>query len=273
MKPNYLVIGAGKSGTTTVCELLEQHPEIYMFPHKEIHFFDQDKNYNRGFQWYESKFNPPSGVKVIGEGTPYSNGNSKHFQRIVEYLPEAKLIYIVRHPIERLESHYVQLIDNGQECESLTKAIERYSELLDTSLYWARINDFRQYYSESQILVLFIEDLYHNKKELLKKCFDFLGVDSTFQIKNIDLASNTREQKSVDLPLLKSLRKTTWFNDLKWAIPKTLTKKVKPFLRKPLKDVEIKWEEPVKEEIIAKVAEDAQKFLKAYNKPEDYWKF
>ncbi|MBR8826934.1 MAG: sulfotransferase [Gomphosphaeria aponina SAG 52.96 = DSM 107014] len=271
MKPNYLVIGAAKSGTTTLCELLGRHPEVYMYFLKEVHFFDL--YYNRGFKWYEAKFNPPAGVKAVGEGTPYADGNQKHLQRIAEYLPEAKLIYIVRHPIERIESNYVQLIDNNHDFTSLTNAIETCPKLVEASLYWARINDFWKYYPQDKILVLFVEDLYRDSLSVLKNCFDFLGVDSTVKIDNSSVQLNTRSQRATDIPLLRWLRKQPYFNDVKWALPYGLIQKVKPLLRKPIQKIDLTWEKSVREKVIAQVTEDTKQFLNFYGKPEDYWKF
>jgi hypothetical protein len=70
MRPNYLVIGAHKCATTTVCTLLGQHPDAFMAEVKEVHFFSKDEVFGRGFAWYESLFDPAGSKKRIGEGRP-----------------------------------------------------------------------------------------------------------------------------------------------------------------------------------------------------------
>lgn len=272
MKPNYLVIGAAKAGTTTLCNFLGQHPEVYMFPHKETHFFSL--YYERGIEWYYSKFNPPQGAKAIGEGSPtYSEGNSENsevVQRIAQNLPEAKLIYIVRHPIQRIESDFTQLLDNGLKFDSLDVAINQWKPLVQSSCYWARINEFRKYFRDDKILVLFMEDLVTNPQSLLQQCFEFLGVDPTFQIETQHPALNSRASKQVDYPWMAWLRKQKLFLDAKWLLPTWIIQSFKPLLRKPL-TVDIHWNEATRHEVVDLLHEDIEKFLSFYGKPDNYW--
>lgn len=269
MKPNFLVIGAAKSGTTTLCNLLGQHPEVYMFPHKETHFFSF--NYERGLDWYESKFKPATGIKAIGEGSPtYSEGNPEVVKRIAHHLPTAKLIYIVRHPVRRIESDFVQLLDNGHQFDSLDTAIKKWKPLVDSSCYWARINDFRQYFSDEQILVLFMDDLSENPGAVLKQCFEFLEVDPIVALEKTEPTLNSRSTKQVDYPWMAWLRRQRLFLDAKWLMPTWLIRRLKPLLRKPLK-VDVQWQEETRQRINARLREDSAKFLTFYGKPEGYW--
>lgn len=269
MKPNYLIIGAAKAGTTTLCNLLAQHSEIYMFPHKETHFFSF--NYERGYEWYESKFNPPSGVKAIGEGSPsYSEGKQEVVSRIAHYLPEARLIYIVRHPLKRIESDFVQQLDNGLKFTSLDHAISERKTLVESSRYWSRINEFRQYFDDNQILVLFMEDLIADSHSVFKQCCDFLGIDSSVSINQAQPILNSRSSKQVDYQWMSWLRQQKLFLDAKWLMPPRLTRFLKPLLRKPLK-VEIQWNKTTKQKVIDSLREDISKFLKFYGKSDSYW--
>jgi hypothetical protein len=269
VKPNYLVIGAAKSGTTTLCNLLGQHPEVYMFPHKETHFFSL--YFERGIEWYKSKFNPPREAKAIGEGSPtYSEGNHEVVKRIAQYLPDAKLIYIVRNPIQRIESDFVQLLDNGQRFDSLESAIKQWKPLVESSRYWARINDFRQYFSDDKILVLFMEDLTSDPKFVLKRCFEFLGVDPSFEIETDKPALNSRASKQVDYPWMTWLRKQKFFLDTKWLLPTRMTQALKPLFRKPLA-VNIQWNDETRQKVISLLKEDTSQFLCFYGKSTEYW--
>jgi len=95
MKPNFLVIGAMKCGTTKLCHLLGQHPDVFMCEPKEPEFFAKDKKYKRGWDWYESLFTAGEGKTAIGEGS-VTHTKSLRFpnaaSRIVKHLPDAKLI-------------------------------------------------------------------------------------------------------------------------------------------------------------------------------------
>ncbi len=273
MKPNFLIIGAAKSGTTTLAHLLGKHPDIYMFPHKEIHFFDL--NYDRGIQWYESKFNPPSGIKLIGEATPYMQGNTQLIDRMYSHLPDAKLIFIVRNPLERIESQYIQLMENDVNFGSLEKTIARIPKLLRTSLYWENLNYLQRYYSPEQIMVLFIEELKNNPQRVMDKCAQFLGIEGQYCIEETNTVLNSRQDKAKDITILRWLKKQSFFNDLKWAMPRSIVTTIKPLLKRKMKptDIEVSWKDSLNEEIVLQVTEDARKFLQAYNKPQDYWSF
>ena len=87
MKPDFLVIGAQKCGTTTICRELERHPEVGLFPNKETHFFSF--RYGRGLEWYEGLFEGLKG-RVRGEGSPsYTTGEFSALaaERIASDLP------------------------------------------------------------------------------------------------------------------------------------------------------------------------------------------
>ena len=106
-RPNFLIIGAGKSGTTSLWSLLGQHPEIFVSRIKEPSFFSNDEQYTRGWMWYESLFRGARGENAIGEASNSYSATGIHpdtVRRIVESLPGVRLIYLVRNPFERMES-------------------------------------------------------------------------------------------------------------------------------------------------------------------------
>ena len=240
-----------------------------MFPHKETHFFSL--YYERGIDWYLSKFNPSAAVKAVGEGSPtYSDGRNEVVRRVAEHLPHAKLIYIVRHPIRRIESDFVQLLDNGQQFKSFDAAIKTWRPLVESSCYWARINEFRKYFVDDQILVLFMEDLVSDPNSVLRRCFSFLDVDPDFTIDQAETSLNSRSTKRVDYPWMAWLRQQKIFLDAKWLMPTWVIQNFKPLLRKPLV-VDFEWNEATRQEVIGLLREDIKTFLDFYGKPEKYW--
>ena len=105
MLPNFLICGASKSGTTTLQEVLCTHPDIFMPKKKrangrEIHFFNNDKNFAKGIEWYEKQFEGWNGEKAIGEKTPSYLCTPCVPERIHRFLPDVKLIFILRHPVD-----------------------------------------------------------------------------------------------------------------------------------------------------------------------------
>ena len=99
MKPGFIIIGAARSGTTSLYQYMDAHPEIYLSPVKELNFFSNEKYWSKGFAWYESKFSGArNSHRISGEISPsYSKApfTEDVVQRIYEYSPEIKLIYIV----------------------------------------------------------------------------------------------------------------------------------------------------------------------------------
>ena len=124
MLPNLVIIGGMKCGTTSLHYYLSQHPEIYMSRDKELDFFIEEKNWHKGIEWYESQFNVQA--KVIGETSP--NYTCRHCfpgvpKRMNELLPDAKLIYLVRHPIKRIVAHYLHNYSEGLESRDLEETL------------------------------------------------------------------------------------------------------------------------------------------------------
>ena len=190
--PNVVIIGAMKSGTTSLHHYLNLHPEICMSRQKELDFFNKDKNWNRGVEWYRSHFVGQG--KIYGESSPnYTDYPiSKNVpQRMFSVIPAAKLIYIVRNPIERIISHYTHLSAIGKEQQSIERALsELDSNLYVTrSKYYFQLSQFLEFYSPSNILVISSEELSNYPQKVILKVFQFLEVDREFEFK-FDVTKN-----------------------------------------------------------------------------------
>ena len=182
MLPNLIIIGAMKAGTTSLHYYLDLHPEISMSLPKELDFFVEDKNWQNGITWYESHFTAQA--KIHGESsvsyTTYPQAKNV-VKRMYSLIPEAKLIYVLRDPIERIISHYIHSYANSTEVEPFRRAIfEPYREYLIRSRYYMQLEQFLTYYPEPQILIITQEDLWSKRQNTLHKIFRFLDVDHTF---------------------------------------------------------------------------------------------
>ena len=272
MKPNFLVIGAPKAATTTICALLQEHPDVYMFPRKGTQFFN--RRYEFGFEWYERLFDEANGESAVGEGSPgyaAEPTTPRTAQRIAEYLPDVRLIYVVRDPIRRIESHYAQTVDNGREYESFGAAVRECTPLMEASRYWARLNDYRAHFADDQILVLFYEDFKADSRSVLRRCFEFLDVDPTFEVSDSSMARNTRADKKVDRRVLRWIRKHPSYVKLQWALPQWVTDRLKPVLRRRV-TVDVSWDQETLDWVQEELADDSRQFLEFFDKPADYWR-
>ena len=271
MKPDFIVIGAQKSGTTSLCALLGHHPEIHMCSMKETHFFTY--RYDRGWQWYESRFKPKPGEVMIGEGTPSYTCAVQHSEtpgRIARHLPQAKLIYIVRHPIRRIESHYVQKVANGRKWSSFEEALRTHEPIIDSSKYWKQVDCYRQHYHDDQILLLFLDDLQSDAGAVLRRCFEFLGVDASVGVDLTDARMNTRKEKMVDGPLLAKVRRWKRWIDVTHAAPRWLIDPVKPLFRKPV-SVKPEWTTRTRRWVVDQLVDDSRRFLEHCGMPAEHW--
>ncbi len=185
MLPNLIVIGARKCATTSLHHYLSLHPEIYMSKIKELNFFVKEMRFKKGLRWYESQF--PLPVKVRGESSP---NYSRHPiwkgipERMYSVVPRAKLIYMVRDPVERLISAYYHDYKGGVEGRPFEEMIGvdlETNPYLFTSRYSFQLLQFLKYYRLSQILVVSAENLSQNPNGVMHDIFEFLGVDSAFQ--------------------------------------------------------------------------------------------
>jgi hypothetical protein len=188
MKPNFFIIGAARSGTTSLYLYLEQHPDIYFPEVKELNFFSNPRYWNKGLDWYESRFNPQNtGVPRLGEAStsytraPFSQGVP---EKIASYAPDAKFIYIVRNPIDRFISHHLHRVQVGQETRSISNII---ANLINEDFAWQgcynyQIEQFLKFFNPDQIYVVSMEELSQSPDSLVKKIFQFLGVRDTVRI-------------------------------------------------------------------------------------------
>ena len=185
--PTFIIIGAAKSGTTTLYEYLRRHPQVYMSTPKEPDFFAIDRVYDRGLNWYCSLFRDAQSDQVCGEAsTTYTRLPifPHAAQRIAEVLPSVKLIYILRDPIERAYSHHVHEIKCKQQQPRTTfeEGIKQRSHLVVSSDYMKHIQLYLQFFPRESLLCLLMEDLIEQPDKILKEVCDFINIDSKIDL-------------------------------------------------------------------------------------------
>jgi hypothetical protein len=187
--PNLIVIGAMKSGTTSLHHYLNLHPQIFMTWNKELNFFVAERNWPRGRAWYERHFKTTAGIR--GESSP-NYTNYPYFPGVAErmhsLLPDARIIYILRNPIDRTISHYQHQYARNLENRSLTEALANldYNEYVDRSRYAWQLDQFLSHYPLEHILVLSQEDLLQKRRPTLQRVFRWLGVAANFDDPRFD---------------------------------------------------------------------------------------
>jgi len=191
--PSFFVVGAQKAGTTSLHHWLSQQHEISLPKNKETHFFSSNKEYAKGIKWYLKQFSADGGI--CGEVAPDYLFSEKTPERIHEFVPGAKLIFIFREPIQRAYSHYLMAVRNGYETHSFYDALllesermqegeessSRYS-YLSRGIYSKQINRFKKYFSGDNCMFIKFDDLVSQEgsnTDLLRDVATFIGLDTS----------------------------------------------------------------------------------------------
>lgn len=181
--PDFVGCGAGKSGTTSLVYYLNQHPGICMSPRKETDYFSA--NYENGVTWYEAHFRTCARKDIVGEFSPTYLVHPDAPERMAKLLPHAKLLFLLRNPVERAYSSYWFSVSMGyqSQVQPFSEAIR--SELgsamhVADGLYYRHLARYLEHFSEDQILVLFSEELRARPLDEIARCFRFLDVDPAF---------------------------------------------------------------------------------------------
>lgn len=196
--PNFLVIGAGKSGTSSLYQYLVEHPQILSATEKELHFFNRD--FEWGFDWYRWQFPhiPQNSGLIAGEATPWYYCTFQAARKVKSLLPDVKLIVVLRNPVDRAFSNYQMTYNMGIESRSFSESISRELDCLKdisdfytpTPDYWQQskpyllfglyfyfLREWLKEFPREQLLVIKSEDLKNRTQETANLIFEFLGVE------------------------------------------------------------------------------------------------
>ena len=275
--PNFLVVGAMKCATSTVIDFLEHHSQVYVKPFSEPNFFNEDENWEKGSDWYDQFFQTDQQFKICGEGTN-NYTNLERFphtlDRILSYCPDVKILYTVRHPIDRMTSAWIQnRIDIPNEVPAtLSEAVENLPEIfVDQSMYWKQLSEYLKYFDKSKIWVGFLEDLKTNPDNFFEEICTFLDIDQESQEKG--LHKNSSSAKQVPNKLYSKVKSIPLVDTIKNSFPQNLRRAIKDkYLSTPAKEVP-QLSAEVKEKIVATLKPDAEQLLSYCNKPLNFWDF
>jgi hypothetical protein len=180
MLPNFLVIGAMKAGTTSLHRYLREHPQVFMPADKELDFFVAEKRWVHGRSWYEAQFAAADGAIAVGEASPTYTMYPQFpgvADRVAELLPNARLVYSVRHPIERMRSHYLHEVEKGRERAPIGRALTTDRRYLDASRYAMQLEQYLDRFPAERVRVITAEQLRGDRVATVRDVLAFLGVD------------------------------------------------------------------------------------------------
>lgn len=211
--PDFLVIGAGKSGTTSLDQYLKQHSEIFMSPVKEPNFFAyetknvEDVGNNPGdvshflnsvtkLEEYHKLFKDAENGQLKGEiSNTYLYGDDAPY-RIKHHIPQVKMIAVLRNPTDRLYSRFLHLVRDGDmDKDEFPNCLDKSTmwwdrnDLIKEGYYYKHLSRFYSIFNDDQIKVFLFEDLSKNIEMVLSEIFTFLGVDPNVPL-NVGLKYN-----------------------------------------------------------------------------------
>ena len=177
---DFMIIGAMKSGTTTLANILSGHPDVCFCLVKEPHFFSKTENWQCNLDTYRSLY-APTGNQLCGEAsttyTCYPEFNKAVWKSLHEFNPRLKLIYIMRHPVDRIVSHYVHNFQRGYTSSSFEEDAIRNPTYLNRTRYFTQVRPYIEHFGREQVLLLTFEEFQLDKKATLNRIAGFLGID------------------------------------------------------------------------------------------------
>lgn len=211
IKPNFLIVGAAKSGTSAISVQLNTHPKLFIPPQKELHFFDRlhsDSSIAQT-QWsqYLSYFSGTQDFSARGEATvAYSMCtylDSDIPKLIYKYLGLVKIIYIVRHPFDRIISQWRHLKRDNFEAPNLEEVLADDSQKglwLDRSNYWLQIQPYIKVFGENNIAIELYEDYVHDFNGTLNRLWNFLDCDPKYIPPIQNVVINKTSNNKIPMP-------------------------------------------------------------------------
>ncbi|MDB9312789.1 sulfotransferase [Spirulina sp. CS-785/01] len=298
--PNFLILGAPKSGTTALYEYLQQHPEIYMSPVKEPNFFafegkqpdysgpkDEQAWTNRGsivtLSEYQKLFNAVEDEKRIGEASTLYLYIPETPQRIHHYIPNAKLIAILRDPINRAFSCYLHFRRNGREwIKNFPKALAQEEKrrqnywapgwyYREVGLYSEQVQRYLSLFDRQQLQFYLYDDWQNNPHAFLKHLFNFLEIDDSFSPDMCQRPNQTSvvwKNNTVRDVLIKQNSLRQMLHNL---VPDSIRKPVANFMLESIRDTPPKMTPELRSRLIPYFRDDILKLQDLIQRDLSHW--
>ncbi|MBD3311248.1 MAG: hypothetical protein GF349_01970 [Candidatus Magasanikbacteria bacterium] len=195
---HYIGIGGQKCATSWLSKCISEHPELDIFPGKEIHFFSETKKYNKGLEFYTNFFKDCDFSKKVGEfSTTYLN-SFKAADRIKEYYPDIKIIVSIRNPIDRAVSHVRHLLSTGKinYFRNWDDPFLIEQSLIERGYYGKYVEYYIKLFGRENILIILFDDISNKPDKVVKDIYTFLDVDNSFKPSSIDKKYNSSNARS-----------------------------------------------------------------------------
>ena len=268
--PNLFIIGAMKSGTSSLHHYLNAHPSVFLCEPKEPCYFVHPNQLDwpdiKKLKLWESEerylklFKSAGDAKVVGEAstlytkTPRITGVP---EKIARFNPDARFIYIMRDPIQRTISHYWHEMRRGNEYRDMLTAIRENTLYVDVSNYPSQLAPYFQHFCRDQVLTLTFEEMVANPVKVICTVFEWLGVDPSFEPANTKEKIHVTPRAFYQKNKFYRLRYTWPWNAIASVLPQKIrsaglqlaVKKIdRESVSSSLEEEVIKWLQPIQQE-------------------------
>jgi hypothetical protein len=201
--PTFLICGAPKAGTTALYEYCRQHPDVLMSTPKETGFFH--KNHHKGVDWFRAHFQDWGGETAIGEASVMTMPTPGAEKRVADLIPDARLIFLLRDPVERAYSDYLFNVQQGWIPPDVSFGriirdeveVKDYSgkALINRGLYLKHLRRFREHFRRSQMRILLARDLKHETSRVVRSVYTLVGVEEDFSTGALERHNTTSHMR------------------------------------------------------------------------------
>jgi len=177
--PSFVIIGGQRCGTTWLHRAIAEHPAVFVAEPKELHFFDL--HYDKGLDWYYGRFTPSAEHRAWGEATPAYLHRPDCDMRLHAAAPDARLVAILRHPVDRAYSAYQLMRNTMNAGMSFEEALEASPELIERGMYADHLERWFALFGRERVLVLLYDDLQSDEAGFVSRVFEHIGVDPAYK--------------------------------------------------------------------------------------------
>lgn len=260
-KPSFFIVGAPKCGTTALYFYLKQHPQLYL-PQKELYFFGSDFTFRHprpSLQYYGSLFTSALPAQLCGEASVWYLYSKKAAEEIFAFNPNAKIIIMLRNPVQMLYALHSQQIYEGNENlpvfeeALLAEPLRRRGKMLppligcpyeglyysDVARYTPQVSRYLNVFGPDRVKIILYDDFAANAAAVYQQALEFLGVDAGFTVATKRINPN----KTIKYPLLRNLlkyRSAAWVKVVKTLLP---SKKARKWVQNKLWAANTQYEE------------------------------
>jgi hypothetical protein len=261
-KPDFIIIGAMKSATSTLHEQLAAQSGLFMSTPKEPNFFSDEEQFARGLDWYWGLFAGAAAGDLCGESSTHYSKLPRHpkvVERLAEHVPDAKFVYVMRHPVDRLVSHYVHEWTQRVLDMPIGEALDRHPALVQFSQYAMQLTPYFERFGKERVLPVFFDRLRAHPQQELERVCRFIGYEgkpkwTQMEAQNVSserMRTSPLRDKVVNAPIVSFVRRRFVPQSVRDRIKSLWTMRERP----ELSDHDRQWLEQLFDEDLAQLGE------------------